>query len=223
MMADADLVATEIQNLTSKMIEVGLCTDANFPRQRPYRSDNGPVSEVSISGLEEASIALRNRPYSEIYEVLRQKRAFNMCLIDGALLQFRYCFRGNELLKHILSFYPSPDLLEYQNDPDVYDTDILFAEVVRKDVVTTPIRFDFDKIAFQDYLHPASHFTVGQYKNCRIAVVGALTPHRFLNFVLRAFYNTAYHNFCSHWTSNLPDYGITITKRESSDLHWSFS
>jgi len=222
-MANLNSVAAEIRDLTSKMIEVGLCVESNFPRQATYGSDNGVVDEISISGLEEASVALRNRPYSETYEVLREKRAFNMRLIDGALIQFRYRFQQDELIKHVLSFYPSPDLLEYQNDPEIYETDILFAEVVMKDIVTTPVRFDFDPAAFEDYVHPASHFTVGQYRNCRIPVIGALTPHRFLSFVLRAFYNTPYHEHCSHWKSGAPDFAATVTERERSDLHWSFA
>jgi hypothetical protein len=221
-MPDIKSVAAEVRDLTSKMIEIGLCIEPNFPTLTTHTSDDGAIDEVSIAGLAEASAALRNRPYAETYEVLREKRAFNMRLIDGALIQFRYRFRKNELLKHVLSFYPSPDLLEYQNDPEVYQTDILFAEVVMKDIVTTPVRFDFDLAAFQDYVHPACHFTVGQYRNCRIPVVGALTPHRFLNFVLRAFYNTPYHEFCSEWKSSASDFATTVTERERSDLHWSF-
>lgn len=222
-MASVDAVVTEILFLTSKMIEVGLCVEANYPSQATYPSDLGAVKEVSISGLEEASAALRNRPYTETYNVLREKRAFNMRLIDGALVQFRYRFRQDDLVKHVLSFYPSPDLLEYQNDPEIYELDILFSEVIMKDVVTTPIRFDFDPVTFNDYVHPASHFTIGQYKNCRIPVLGALTPHRFLNFVLRAFYNTPYHEYCSEWKGAVPDFGPTLTDRERSDLHWSFA
>lgn len=222
-MADIKSVSAEIRDLTSKMIEVGLCVDSNFPKQATYPSDRGATEEVSISGLEEASTALRNRPYAETYGVLLEKRAFNMQLIDGALIQFRYRFRKNEILKHILSFYPSPDLLEYQNDPEIYETDVLFAEVIMKDIVTIPIRFDFDHAAFSEYVHPASHFTVGQYRNCRIPVIGALTPHRFLNLVLRAFYNTSYHKHCSGWKSIAPDFAATATDRERSDLHWSFT
>jgi len=222
-MASRDEVAAEIRDLTSKMIEVGLCVEPNFPSMATYPSDEGAVEEVSISGLEEASAALRNRPYRETYEVLRGKRAFNMRLIDGALIQLRYRFRDGELLKHVLSFYPSPDLLEYQNDPEVYETDVLFAEVIMKDIVTTPVRFDFDSASAEDYVHPASHFTIGQYRNCRIPVKGALTPYRFLNFILRAFYSTAYHQLCSNWPGNAPDFVASVTDRESSDLHWHFA
>lgn len=223
MMADVESVAAEIRDLTSKMIEVGLCAEPNYPRKTTHPSDGGAISEISISGLSEASAALRNRPYPETYEVLRNNRAFNMRLIDGALVQFRYLFQNDSLIKHVLSFYPSPDLLEYQNEPEIYETDVLYAEVVKKDIVTTPIRFDFDTAAFKDYVHPVSHFTVGQYRNCRIPVISGLTPYRFLNFVLRAFYNTPYHELCSKWKGTAADFPSTVTEREQSDLHWSFA
>ena len=221
-MSNFKAVVREIESLTSKMIEVGLCVELNFPSQKPLASHKGTVNEITISGLEETSVALRNRSYSEIYSVLREKRAFNMRLIDGAMVQFRYRFRQDKVVKHVLSFFPSPDLLEYQNDPDVYKSDILYAEVIVKNTVTTPVRFDFDPESSIDYCHPASHFTVGQYKNCRIPVLGALTPHRFLNFILRAFYNTAFHEYCSEWENTVPDFAPTITRRERSDLYWSF-
>ena len=196
-MSNFNTVVRKIGNLTSKMIEVGLCVDQNFPSQKLRASHKGTVNEITISGLEETSVALRNRSYLETYNILREKRAFNMRLIDGAMVQFRYRFRKDQVIKHVLSFLPSPDLLEYQNDPDTYKSDILYAEVIVKNTGTTPVRFDFDPESSIDYCHPASHFTVGQYKNCRIPVLGALTPHRFLNFILRAFYNTAYHEYCS--------------------------
>lgn len=222
-MANMDAVAAEIRDLTSKMIGVGLCVESNYPSKTSHVSDASAVQDVSISGFKEASFALRNRPYVETYNALRTKRAFNMRLIDGALLQLRYRFRQDQLVKHALSFYPSPDLLEYQNEPEIYETDVLYAEVVMKDIVTTPIRFDFDPASSQDYVHPASHFTIGQYKNCRIPVLGALTPHRFMNFVLRAFYNTSYQEYCSEWKGTVPDFECTLTDRERGDLHWSYS
>lgn len=222
-MACRETTAAEIRSLTSNMIDVGLCVEPNFPSENSFASDEGVIHEISVSGIKEASVALRNRPYPETYAVLREKRAFNMRLVDGALVQFRYRFQEDELAKHVLAFYPSPDLLEYQNDPEIYEADVLYAEVVRKDIVTTPVRFDFDLAAFEDYVHPASHFTIGQYRNCRLPVLGALTPFRFLNFVLRAFYNTPYHEYCSGWSGSAADFAATVTEREQSDLHWSFA
>ena len=221
-MANIKSITLEIHNLTAKMVEVGLCVEPNYPTRTTHPSDKGAVEEVSISGLENASVALRNRPYREIYETLREKRNFNMRLIDDALIQFRYQFRQDKLLKHVLAFYPSPDLLEYENNPEIYEDDILYADIVMKDIVTTPVRFDFDEDNFEDYVHPKSHFTIGQYKNCRIPVIAGLTPYRFLNFVLRAFYSTPYHHYCSNWQGSSPDFDNTATAREKADIHWNF-
>ena len=222
MMYAVKAVVAEIHDLTEKMIEIGLCIDPNYPSETFHQSVGGAVKEISISSVGETSIALKNRPYVETYGDLRKRRIFNMCLIDGALIQFWYRFQGDKLIKHILSFYPSPDLLEYQNNQELYESEVFFAEAIRKDVVTTPIRFDFDQVGAQDYVHPASHFTIGQYKNCRIPVRSGVTPYRFLNFVLRAFYNAAYKKYCSTWQGIAPDFFDSITEREKRDLHLNF-
>ena len=215
-------VVTEIHNLKEKMIEIGLCMDQNYPSEASYQSDDGAVEEISISGVSDMSAALKNRPYAETYNWLREKRVFNMILVDGALIQSRYRFRRDALVKHTLAFYPSPDLPEYQNFPNVFDLEILIADAMRKDIVTTPIRFDFDPTTSIECIHPVSHFTIGQYRNCRIPVLSGLTPHRFLKFILTAFYNTAYRKYCSDWCGAVPDFDPTLTAREESLLHFSF-
>ncbi|WP_313141654.1 DUF2290 domain-containing protein [Rhizobium croatiense] len=112
---------------------------------------------------------------------------------------------------------------QYQNDPELYEFEVLYADVIRKDVVTTPIRFDFDEAAFHEVIHPKSHFTIGQYKNCRIPVLTAMTPFRFVNFVLRAFYNSTFQEYCSEWKSSAPDFPQSATDLERADLHLAFS
>jgi len=65
--------------------------------------------------------------------------------------------------------------------------------VISKRIFPAPIRFDFDMrpgIAI-DIDHPRSHLTIGQYKNCRIAVSAPVTPGVFVGFILRSFYNPA--------------------------------
>lgn len=213
----------EIYALTGAMIEIGLSIDQNYPAERSYPGEEGSVTELTVSGANEIAAALKDRPYSEIYDCLREKRAFNMLLIDGALVQFRYRFRGGVLIKHVLAFYPSPSLHEYQNNPELYELDILYTDVIRKDVVTTPIRFDFDEAAFKEVVHPKSHLTIGQYRNCRIPVSSALTPYRFLRFVLQSFYSTVFHEYCSDWRASASNFPASVTSLEKSELHLSFS
>jgi hypothetical protein len=221
-MSTLESVRKEIFDLTAQLVEIGLSSDQNFPSTKTYPGENGAVTDLCVSGVDEISAALKERPYSEIYAVLRGKRAYNILMVDGAMIQLRYRFRGGVLLKHVLAFYPSPDLLEYQNDPEIYELDLLYADVISKDVVTSPIRFDFDEAAFEEFLHPKSHFTLGQYKNCRIPVSSALTPHRFINFVLRAFYNTPFRAHCTDWRGTAEDFPGTVTVGEKADLHLSF-
>ena len=222
-MATIAEVRQEIYDLTGAMIEVGLSVDQNFPSEKVFPGENGPLTELSISGSDEISVALKHRPYPETYTALKESRAYNIRMIDGALLQMRYRFEEQRLVKHILAFYPSPDLLEYQNDPELYELEVLYADVIRKDVVTTPIRFDFDEGAFKELIHPKSHFTIGQYKNCRIPVLTAMTPFRFINFVLRAFYNSPFQEYCSEWKSSAPDFPASATELERAQLHLAFA
>ncbi len=221
-MATLESVRKEIFDLTAQLVEVGLSSDQNFPATRTFVGEDGAVTDLCVSGVDEVSSAMRERPYPEIYAALREKRAFNILMIDGAMIQLRYRFRGEFLLKHVLAFYPSPDLLEYQNAPEIYELDMLYADVISKDIVTSPVRFDFDDAAFEEIIHPKSHFAVGQYKNCRIPVLSALTPHRFVNFVLRAFYNTPFRAHCSDWRGTAPDFPETATPNERSELYLSF-
>ncbi len=140
-------------------------------------------------------------------------------MLDGAIVQLQYTIIGNVIERHRLAFFPSPDLSEYQNNPDLYDTDEIYADVIMRNIVSSPIRFDFDRAAFVDDEHPMSHLTIGQYKNCRIPVGGPLSPYLFLHFILRAFYNTALRK-CSETISKFK-YSLphTITLKEQEHLH----
>ena len=221
-MATLEDVRKEIYDLTGKMIEIGLSSDQNYPSERAFSGDHVETIDLTIPRGSEISTALKNRPYSEIYHALNEERAYNMKFVDGALLQFRYRFVARELTKHVLAFYPSPDLLEFQNEPELYEGEVLYADVVRKDVVTTPVRFDFDPGSFVEKVHPSSHFTIGQYKNCRIPVSNALTPFRFLSFILRAFYNSPFIEHCGDLKATAPDFSRTVTQAEAADIHLSF-
>src|SRR5690606_9999259 len=111
----------------------------------------------------------------------------NMKLVDGALLQMMYSVQGDALLRHRLAFYPSPNLLPFQDAADSYMRDELFVEIVQRRIVPFPLRFDFDgrENVHVDVCHPKSHLTLGDVKDCRIPVSAPLTPRWFLEFILR--------------------------------------
>lgn len=205
----------EIQSLTGQLISTGLCIDQNFPALQ----QDGNIAEVTFGSTIDLSVTLKNISYAEAYTVLIANRSFNLKMIDGGIIQLLYKFENNKLLRHRLAFFPSPDLLEYQNNSEIYESDELYGDVVERNVVTVPMRFDFDPSAGVDYDHPISHMTIGQYKNCRIPVSGGITPFFFVNFILRAFYNTPFRKFCSELTEGIQTFEPTITERERRHLH----
>lgn len=161
-----DDVRVQLEALTANLIEAGLCIDQNFPILERW----GSVAEVHFGRVVDLAVTLRNIPYADAYERLRGNRAFNMCLIDGGMVQALYRFSEEKLMRHRLAFFPSPDLLEYQNNSEIYELDELYGDVIERNVVTVPVRFDYDPDSAVDYDHPACHLTIGQYKNCRIPV-----------------------------------------------------
>ena len=208
----------EIVQITSKLIELGLCDDQQFPILREVGRDE---IEVTFDQSASFSQVLRNIGYVDAYNELKINRDYNMSLADGALVQLQYLFVRDEVSKHRLAFYPSPDLSAYQNDPDLYENDVIYAEILQRGVVTTPLRFDFDRSAFEEEVHPMCHLTIGQYRNCRVPVASALSPHRFFEFILNAFYNTASRDFGSQIVGRDISFSACITSRESQRVHLS--
>ncbi len=186
-------VAREINGAIEVLVGQGLADDQNTA----YVDQIG-VDHYLVRYSKEASFAavLRNQTYVDAYRELRLARSFNILMLDGAMLQMNYEFVSGELLRHRLAFLPSPDLLEYQNNPELYEEELLYADVVDKGVVTVPLRFDFDgrpDVAIP-VEHPRSHLTIGQYRDCRIPVSAGVTPRSFVDFVLASFYRSASRN-----------------------------
>ncbi|MBR8159485.1 DUF2290 domain-containing protein [Burkholderia cenocepacia] len=98
----------------------------------------------------------------------------------------------------------------YQNEPEIYEEDQIYADILAKNVVPFPIRFDFDisEKLFKPLLHPRSHLTLGQYKNCRIPVTAPLSPIVFVQFILSNLYATA--------SAAVGDLGINRTAFEAN-------
>lgn len=217
-MSKAQDTCNEINAITTRLIELGLSNDQNYSFLKSVGRDR---ETVDFPRDQDFSIILKNVPYDELYATIKQAREYNVSLADGALLQLQYSFEEDEVVKHRLAFFPSPDLTEYQNDPEVYDQDIIYAEILDRRVVPTPIRFDFDRHSFISVQHPMSHVTIGQYKNCRIPLKSALSPFRFIEFILGSFYNTAFNNYRNKISNTGIIHPTTITPDECLGVHLS--
>ena len=189
-MLTAHQIEKQINELIKCLVEMGLADDQRFAFRRAGR-DN--VVQVTFDKAEHVSIALKDRSYAEIYQYLKQVGAFSAKMLDGALVQMMYLFQGSTLQRHRLAFFSSPHLEEYQNNPDLYVEDEIHGDVIARNIVPFPLRFDYDAKSehHRELVHPKSHLSLGQYENCRIPVTHPLTPFWFIDFILRNFYNTA--------------------------------
>jgi hypothetical protein len=160
-------ILREIQRITGKLISIGLSVAQNFPTTAFVR-DSGQI--IAYEGIQDLSIALKNIDYKEIYDELEKGKNYNIKMVDGALIQFLYTYKRSELVAHGLAFFPSPYLAEFQNNPEIYEEDEVYADITAKNILPVSIRFDYDPDNHQELDHPKCHLTLGQFKNCRIPV-----------------------------------------------------
>ncbi len=179
----------QINGIIRFAVQVGLADDQNFA----FIRRRGHFVEVTFENDSYVAIAMKNIPYSEIYDSLVRERSFNLKMLDGALIQLMYEYANDVLTSQRLAFFPSPYLEEFQNNPEVYQDDEVYANVVARNTVSFPVRFDYilESERHQEVAHPKSHLTLGQFRNCRIPVTAPLTPYCFVDFLLRNFYHTA--------------------------------
>lgn len=208
----------QLDDLIAHLVEIGLANDQNYPFKRRVGSH---AIEISFPGANHLSIVLKNERYDKIYQALRAERAYSVLMSDGAMLQMNYMFKDGKLERHRLAFLPSPFLLAFQNYPEIYLEDSVYAEIIGKGVVPFPIRFDFDdrKEVFEEINHPKSHLTLGQYQNCRIPVSAALTPASFVEFILQNFYHTDFRAHAELLPQFTERFEETLADVERSVVH----
>ncbi len=208
----------QIKTLTEALVEMSLSNEQNFPTTH---GKTNAMFEITVNTAASMSVALKNVAYCDIYGELEKARCFNIKMLDGALIILRYRFRLGTICEHSLSYFPSPDLENFQNDPEVYLEDEIYADVIAKNIVPFPVRFDFsdDPKKFVDVHHPYSHLTLGQYENCRIPVCSPLGPLAFGGFILRNFYNTAFRKYSEKVPVSRLAFANTITVKERMIPH----
>ena len=209
-------ILNDIQNMTTQLIRVGLSVQQNFPS---CKSLPNQVYEVTYANMQDLSIVLKNRKYEEIYDELESNKNFNIKMIDGALIQLLYKYQKKTLISHRLAFFPSPYLESFQNEPEIYEDDEIYSDILEKNIMAVPIRFDYDPNNFKEIDHPKCHLTLGQFKNCRIPVSSPITPSLFISFILRNFYNTAFQKFSNELIFQDALFDETITNVEKKLLH----
>jgi hypothetical protein len=211
-------IKAQINEIVAYLVTIGLASDQNFVFLRPLDAD---LVEVSFHQAQHLTIAMKNLSYVTIYDYMARERAFVVKMPDGALLQLRYLFERHVLAQHILGFFPSPHLEEFQNNPDIYMEEHIYADVIARNIVPFPIRFDYSANTelHRPVIHPKSHMTLGQYENCRIPVSAPITPYWFIAFVLRNFYHTAFYEFADKLPVFAETFADSIHPEERKVIH----
>ncbi|WP_374008463.1 DUF2290 domain-containing protein [Leifsonia sp. LS-T14] len=165
----------------------GLVDDQELPVLR----NSGNMTKVTTPNPPSSNV-IRADSYDKLYTEQVGDRAFNFVMADKALVHMAYEWEGRRLVRHRLVFLPSPHFVEFQNDPDFYMREHLYADVVGVQGVAVPLRFDFDvrSDVATGLRHPPAHLTLGQYPHCRIPVSAPVTPWVFVDFLIRHFYET---------------------------------
>lgn len=207
---------TEINSLIGYLIETGLVNDQNFP---VTSSSIGNIWDVSFAQSEYLSIVYSDISYEEIYMELNERRCYSIRFLDGGILQISFRFKANEIVKHRLAYYPSPNLISFSQAPESYDIDELYTEIITRKIIPFPVRFDFDCAQAQDIHHPHSHLTLGDIKNCRLPVSAALSPKWFIEFIIRCFYIIENKDFISKMPKSELIMPPTITQNEKKLIH----
>ena len=95
------IIKQQIDRLTQCLVEIGLVDDQQYCFQRTI---TGYKIEISFPGAGHISIAMKDDEYAEIYNHLERERAFNLKMVDGAIIQMMYIFQGLNLEQHRLAF-----------------------------------------------------------------------------------------------------------------------
>ncbi|RLB90512.1 MAG: DUF2290 domain-containing protein [Deltaproteobacteria bacterium] len=211
-------IKNQFNELLIKLIQTGLSSDQNFPFER--KKQGGEI-EVAFPGAEHTSVAMKDVYYPKIYQHLERERAFLVKMLDGGLIQMMYEFKNERLKRHRLAFFSSPYLEKFQNNPEIYIEDEVYADIIAKNIVSFPIRFDYDASNNRhiEMHHPKSHLTLGQYQNCRIPVSAPLMPHHFMDFILRNFYNTAHRKYSDQLNGFRGYFPNSIVSAEKEIIH----
>lgn len=215
-MATIENIATEVRGLTIHLVKTALVRDYYWPITRRH----GRQSTISFDNDKYVAEAMKLDTYMESYQYLARKRAYNVMMVDGAIVQLMYRFDRHGLTSHRLVFLPVPALHQpYDASDDRHGKHI--ASVSDSRVIPVPVRIDYDDAerSHRSVTHPKCHLTLGQRRSCRIPVSSPLTPCRFMDFLLRSFYDDEDHAYANQLPRSKHGFTPSIDAEEREVVH----
>ena len=215
-MTTAEDIAAEIRGLTVHLVGSAITRDYYWPTTRRNRS----MSTVSFDNDRYVADAMKLDTYTHVYTHLADRRAYNLMMLDGALVQFMYRFERRRLAGHRLAYLPAPDA---RQPHDVFgdSRDGHLKDVTNRRAVPVPLRIDYDasERRHRAQTHPKCHLTLGEHRSCRIPVSSPTTPCRFMDFLLRSFYDDGERAHANHLPKSKCQFAGSIHAEERQIVH----
>ena len=210
-------VKTEILGQTIALVQNGLANDQTFP----VVTKNGLWTAIRVANASGVTVSPRGNSYEEYYQLMRDERIYNVRMVDGALIQMMYEFCRRSLMRQRLAFLPAPGQYPFQGHENLYLNDEGNADTVLANTVPCLVRYDYDARPgkYKSVVHPKAHLTLGKYKHCRIPVTAPLTPQRFIDFVLRSFYDSSVKRYADKMPTGASTFPASIDSNEERILH----
>lgn len=216
------ILTKQINKIIYELIGESLANDSNSVS---FNSSSKELAWSSAEGID-ISFVLKNESYEEIYNECLKRRAYNFIFIDGSLVQMMYRLdkRKKNIIAHRLAYLPNPNSELFSNndnfDDDYYNSLDMYSEFIDKSSQPIPIRFDFDlnEDFYKECDHTYSHLTLGNYKDCRIPINSPISPYKFIDFILKNFYNRKYINFYDKCDIKFDD---LLTEKEKKNIYIS--
>ena len=93
-------------------------------------------------------------------------------------------------------------------------------QIIGRRLAPLPLRIDYNANSRElPFAHPKCHMTLGQYRGCRIPVAAPLTPHLFMDFVLRNFYDDDGHGYADGLRKSEHRFRPSIRPEEQRVVH----
>ena len=215
-MTTAEHIAAEIRGLIVHLVGSAITRDYYWPTTRRTRS----MSTVSFDNDQYVADAMKLDTYKHVYTHLADRHAYNLMMLDGALVQFMYRFERRSLAGHRLAYMPAPDARQLH---DVFgdSRDGHLVAVTSRRAVPVPLRIDYDasERLHRPQTHPKCHLTLGEHRNCRIPVSSPMSPCRFMDFLLRSFYDDGEQAYANHLPKSRCQFTASIHAEERQIVH----
>lgn len=209
----------QIRSLTQHLIETSFAIRYNYPKWNNH--------SLVWERYSNAAFVNKDEPYQDMYNSVISTSDFNILLLDYGILQFKYSFKRDQLLSHVLHYLPNPNLkISFSEDGEefeelYYDGTTFFADMYKGTSLPIPVRFDYSQ-DHTDLDHAKCHATIGGYRRCRIPISQPVSPNKFVQFILRNFYFDRYKTHLNdkvfHCETKLD---LTISNLERSVVHFN--